>query len=273
MFGRLRRLCDWRRAAAAARMVYGSECLTGERVRVTVPDLPWYRESASRMLEVADDSAARLEQTFGLRLPEDTVCFVTTPELAEGVIGAGVAGGAFRDAVVVGVPERHLSSFGQTVTHELAHLLSRSVAEYGNRFRDEGFACYASSAIGEDSLPCGLPLHYYLNWMLHVGIRPTLDELWERRDYSSELYDLAWSFASFAADVFGRERYLGFYGSPAGSFDERAVAGFGVSSRGLTRMWHEYADEAVELHPSRISRMQRWDGGVCSRSAWLKTHA
>ena len=46
-------------------------------------------------------------------------------------------------------------------------------------------------------IPCGLPLHYHLVWMLANGMDTSLESLWYRRDYSMEIYDLAWSFAAF----------------------------------------------------------------------------
>ena len=44
-------------------------------------------------------------------------------------------------------------------------------------------ACYAAEVIDADTRPFGLRLQYHLVWMLSVGLRPTLHELWARRDY------------------------------------------------------------------------------------------
>jgi hypothetical protein len=106
-----------------------------------------------------------------------------------------------------------------------------------------------------------------------VGVKAHLEDLWERRDYTLELYDLAWSFASFLAERFGQERYFHFYGSTARSLREQVETTLDLPLAKLEKQWHEAARGRVPGDPARISRMQRYAGSVCSRAAWLGRRA
>jgi hypothetical protein len=173
--------------------------------------------------------------------------------------------------VIIGVPARHLSSFAAVVAHEFAHLASLRLGERQPSFLAEGFACYAASLIGADNRPMGLPPHYHTAWLLSAGLQVSLEELWERADYTPELYDLAWSFALFVAARFGKAAYFDFYRQP-GDPRRRAAACLAMPLPQLEREWHAFARSRVTIPAENISRMRRWTGVQCGRSAWLASN-
>jgi hypothetical protein len=218
------------------------------------------------MLRILEKSAAKLESALGLELPP-TSCYVVEPETAEAV--QGTIGAAYRTMIVVGVRPGRFSALASVGAHELAHILSRRVDEYELPFETEGFACWAAWLIGAARRPMGIPLHYHLGWLLSVGVRPRLEELWHRADRTPELYDLAWSFATWLAGRFGQERYLAFYGSERLCLHDRLMDTLGLTPGALEREWHDHARRALGPHPERVAQMRRWPGYVCSRAAWL----
>lgn len=146
---------------------------------------------------------------------------------------------------------------------------ARRVDEYELPFENEGFACWAAWLSGADRIPMGIPLQYHLGWLLSVGVKPRLADLWHRADYTPELYDLAWSFAAYFAGRFGQERYLAFYGSRRHCLHDRLMDTVGLTPDALERDWHDHARRVLGPHPERVARMRRWPGYVCSRAAWL----
>jgi hypothetical protein len=247
-------------------MIARSSSSRAGSIELHVPAGSWYEQNAGEMLRVADAVAERLEQEFGLSLPR-TDCYVVNAEAAEAI--QGVPAAAYRRMTIIGFPERHLSEFAGVVAHELAHVLAGCLGPYAPMFKGEGFACYAAWRIEAQRMPCGLPLHYHLVWMQSVGLKPSPEELWHRRDYTPELYDLAWSFAAFVAERFGKERYLGFYRSGRACMRDRVDDTLGVSLAALQKEWYAHALSRVDVSPSQISRMRRYAGSVCSRAAWL----
>jgi hypothetical protein len=219
------------------------------------------------MLAILDTTAARLEAATGLPLPAETMCIVTDEETAEAVQGA--AGVAYHTVTIIGFQERCLSTFAQIAAHELAHLSSRALRDERVPFKNEGFACFWAAEIGAMRYATGLPVHYHPAWMLAVGIELSLRETWRRRDYSPELYDLAWSFAEFVATRYGTQRYHDFYACDAPDLDDRIGATLGSRCAALEREWKEYLRSAVEVDPRTIARMRRPAGAMCSRAAWL----
>jgi hypothetical protein len=215
----------------------GGACERG-CVLLRYPRVPWYVENGEAMLDILCDAAARLEQAFGLAMPA-TTCYVVEPETAWALQGA--QGIAYGQSIVVGVPQRQLSVLGGVGAHELAHVLSGQLGDYSPPFKGEGFACYAAWRVRADRMPMGLPLHFHLGWLLSVGVKPALDTLWERHDYSPELYDLAWSFAAFLIARFGMERYFDFYRSGRLCLRDRLEDSFGMTPAALERAWHERA--------------------------------
>lgn len=221
------------------------------------------------MLSIVHEVGEKLEQGSGLPLPDPTICYIATPEQAE-VINRGALGATYRNMVIIGLTERQLSQLALVATHELAHVLSYRLGDYETPFKGEGFACYMAASTGIDPMPCGLPVHYYPKWLLSTGVELPLVRLWQRWDYSPELYDLAWSFASFFADRFSRERYFAFYSARAKDLNERLIKIFGVPTLALQEQWSDYVWERVGTDPSQIREMHRYVGMVCSRALWLK---
>jgi hypothetical protein len=258
MYGRVREV---------GRLVHAAEECHSDRLALCYPRDSWYAENAAALLRVADEAAARLEREFGLALPAGTRCYVTSPEQAEAV--TGYTGVAFARHTIIGFPARHLSEFGSTVAHELAHLLSRRLGDSWPPFKGEGFACYAASRVGACRRPCGVPVHCHLAWLLSVGVKPTLEQVWTRRDYTPELYDLAWSFAGFLAERFGEERYLAFYGERSPWLRERVAATLDLSVSRLEHAWHSHARAAVPADLLEPRRLRRSAGFLCGRAAWL----
>jgi hypothetical protein len=224
------------------------------------------------MLRIVEEAAADLEAKFGLRFPRPANCMVVAPGTADHLF-AGTRGFACRDLVFVAPPERHLSDLGQTAAHELAHALAASLGRRRCSFLAEGFACYGAAVIDADRRPMGMPLHYHLAWLLSVGVRPRLADLWERRDYTAEMYDLAWSFASFLSKQFGRDRYVAFYRSEEADVARRVQETFGTPIGLLEREWHDAARAHVKIDPGRIPHLDRAAGVLCSRAAWLRKQA
>jgi hypothetical protein len=245
---------------------HSGSCQSGP-IRLYYPRASWYEENAQEMLGILGEAGVRLEQALGLRLPP-TACYVVEPETAMAI--QGTTGAAYRRSVIVGFPERHLSELADVGAHELAHILSAGLGGYSPPFKGEGLACYAAGLIEAQIMPVGVPLHYHLVWLLSVGVKVSLDELWHRRDDTPELYDLAWSFAAFLAERFGRERYFAFYGRGGGNLSDRVEATLGMPLAQLEREWCDHARSRVHAAPSQIVRMRRYPGVVCSRAAWLK---
>jgi hypothetical protein len=250
-------------------MIASSDCCRSETIELWYPKIAWYQENADAMLGILDETAVDLERKLGLALPRATRCFVVGPERATDLLG-GAMGIACEDLAFVAPPERHLSDLGRVAAHELAHVLAHGLGGHPPPFLAEGFACYGAWLIEADKMPMGIPLHYHLVWLLSVGVKPRLEELWRRKEYSPELYDLAWSFAVFVAKRFGRERYFDFYRSNAGSLRDRVEATLGISLARLESDWHEDARRRVRVEPSQISRLHREAGVLCSRAAWLR---
>lgn len=102
-----------------------------------------------------------------------------------------------------------------------------------------------------------------------VGVKLSLTELWQRRDYTPERYDPAWSFATFLVEQFGQERYFDFYRSHRRNLTECVPVTLGASSSQIEREWHQYTRAQVSIAPSQIARLHRSAGVVCGRAAWL----
>lgn len=255
------------RALSIGGKVLGSSYCESGGFGLLYPREPWYAESAPEMLRLLRETKGRLEEGLEISFPGDVACLVTDPAWA--LERLGVAGMALEDLVIVACRTGCLSEFASTAAHELAHVLSRSVAPYETPFVGEGFACYAAEVIDADSRPCGLPLHYHLVWMLSVGLRPSLPELWRRTDYTAELYDLGWSFATFVVETFGLDRYYTLYRLADQPLEARIRESLGTSAMKLERDWHASASSSVDVAPAAISRMGRPEGSACSRAAWL----
>jgi len=97
-----------------------------------------------------------------------------------------------------------------------------------------------------------------------VGVKPRLAELWGRRDYCPELYDLAWSFASFTVEQFGQERYFALYRAEGEPLEKRMEAVLGRTLAQVEREWFECARSRVGASVREISRTRRYDGSFCS---------
>lgn len=236
-------------------------------VELIYPEDSWYEENAARLLRILEKTAGKLERALGLELPH-TSCYVVEPETARAL--QGTLGGAYRSMIVVGVPPGQFSMLARIGAHELAHILARRVDEPELQFENEGFACWAAWLIGADPMPMGIPLHYQLGWLLSVGVTPRLEDLWHRADYTPELYDLAWSFATYLAGHYGQERYLAFYGCKRHCLHDRLMDTFGLTPRAVEREWHDHARRVLGPEPERVARMRRWPGYVCRRVAWLQ---
>lgn len=246
----------------------GSDLSRSDGLTLYYPRESWYAENAPEMLRLLRDTKARLEEGLGIAVREEVACLVTDPDWAFDTLG--VSGLALNHLILVACRPRCLSEFAGTAAHELAHVLSRSVAPYENPFKGEGFACYAAEVIDADTRPCGQPLHYHLVWMLSVGLRPSLPELWRRQDYTAELYDLGWSFATFVVETYGLERYYALYRAVDKTLEARISDSLGISAAKLERDWHAAARDSVDLDGAAISRMGRYTGTMCGRAAWLR---
>ncbi len=261
-------LLEWRRTKEAVKMVLSAKGVEQGKLHLLYPPIPWYEMHATEMLRLLHKVMEQLECATGLSFSEKIACFVTTPQQAE-IINQGAAGRVYKNVVVVGVYERQISELIQIAAHEFAHSLSYRLGEYEVPFKGEGFACYAAAAAEIDLMPMGLPLHYYPKWLLASGVQLLLGRLWQRKDYSPELYDLAWSFAHFLCEQFGAERYYAFYAATGMDFSERCRKFFGHSALALQELWSEYVWEQVDKDPSEIREMSRYTGRVCGRAFWL----
>lgn len=259
---------NWERLREISRLVALSEPEEGRSICLYHPRTGWYAEHAAEMLELLQQAADALERETGLFLPPNAACYATDPETAISI--QGVAGAAYRDLTIIGFRERCLSNFAGTAAHELAHLCSRSLGKPETPFKAEGFATYWAARLGYGKRATGLPVHYHPAWMLHVGLRTSLEELWPRRDYTPELYDLAWSFTEFLMTCYGQERYYAFYHSGEQPLQRRTQAALDTPLPVLERQWQEYLREQVPVAPASISRMHRSDGATCSRAGWLR---
>jgi hypothetical protein len=259
-----------RRGWSTGKKIWGSSSQASAGITLHYPREDWYEENAAEMLRLLHETQALLTEGLGIQPPDEVTCLVTDPEWASDVFG--VAGLALEDFILVACPPRCLSEFAGVAAHELAHLLSRSLGAYEAPFKCEGFACYAAEIIDADVKPFGLPLHYHLVWMLSVGLRPTLPELWRRTDHSPELYDLAWSFATFVTETYGLNRYSQLYGTTEQPLDVRVQESLGMSPAKLELAWFDAARASVDESPAALSRMRRGAGSACSRAAWLSRH-
>ena len=70
-----------------------------------------------------------------------------TSAAAEGMSRNPGAAGPIRTMTIIGIRERHLSDFGCTAAHELAHLASQSLRSYSVPLGSEGFACWAAARL------------------------------------------------------------------------------------------------------------------------------
>jgi hypothetical protein len=218
------------------------------------------------MLAILGETASRLEREFGVPMPP-TACYTIDPETAIEIQGA--TGLAYRTMTIIGFPERHLSEFAGVAAHELTHLLAHRLGKYQAPFKGEGIACYGAWRVRAQERPCGLPVHHHLAWMLSVGIKPSLAEVWHRWDYTAEMYDLAWSFAAFLVHRFGKDRYLDFYRSDRMSFRDQVDETLGTTFASLEKEWYDHARSCVSVELLQSSRMRRHAGAICSRAAWL----
>lgn len=266
---RLRRA--WRQFREGVRFIARADAASSEKFWLWYPAGSWYAVHAPEMLALLEETAAHLERDLGLTFAGRTRCFVMDPETA--MAAYGFAGIAHRDRIVVGFPERHLSTFATTAAHELAHVLAFCLGRYPPPFKGEGFACWATARIGVDRRPCGVPLHYHLAWLLSVGVCPRLEELWERRDYSAELYDLAWSFAAFLVRRFGPDAYFAFYRSDERNLPARVESTLDLPLSKLEAEWHDLARRSVDLKARPVRCAHRYDGALCGRAAWLNARA
>lgn len=259
-----------RRGLITGKKAWDSNSRKSEGITLLYPRDDWYEVNAAEMLRLLHETQARLEEGLGITRPGNMTCLVIDPEWASDVLG--VAGLALDDLIVVACAPRCLSEFAGTAAHELAHLFARSIGTSEAPFKCEGFACYAAEVIDADVQPFGVPLHHHLVWMLSVGLRPTLPELWRRTDHTPELYDLAWSFATFVVETYGLSRYSQLYGAVGQLLDVRIRESLGVSAAKLERTWYNVARSVVTVPPATISRMGRGVGSACSRAAWLGSH-
>lgn len=260
---------EWRRAREVIKMVWQAKGFEQGKFVLRYPDLPWYRTHAKAIMEILLSVATKLEQDSGLNLPDPTLCYVTTPEQAE-IINKGAIGRTYHFAVTIGLHQNHLSTFAQTLAHELAHVLSLKLGNYETPFKGEGFACYLAASAGVDLMPMGLPVHYYPKWLISRGVSLRLGALWQRCDYSPELYDLAWSFTTFLAVQYGKERYFAFYADKSKDLNKRLIKFFGATALTLQEKWSEFVWENVDAQPEQIREMHRELGWVCSRALWLR---
>ncbi|MGV3719822.1 MAG: hypothetical protein ACO1SX_02840 [Actinomycetota bacterium] len=244
-----------------------SSCSQADGIVLFHPRQPWYAENAPEMIRLLQEMKGQLQEGLRLSGPRDIMCLVTDPKWA--LERLGVAGLAMNSLILVTCPERCMSEFARTAGHELAHVLSRSAGEHETPFKCEGFACYAAEVIDADTRPFGMPLHFHLVWMLSVGLRPTLAELWRRQDYTAELYDLGWSFTTFLVERYGLERYYCLYRAVDEPLETRLGEAYGLSSSQLEREWYAVARASIDVDPAAMSRMGRGAGGGCSRAKWL----
>lgn len=260
---------EWRRAKEVIKMVWQSKGFEQGKLIFRYPDLPWYEVHSKAMAGILLSIATKLEQDSGLSLPNPTLCYVTTPEQAE-IINRGAIGRAFPFAIVVGLPQDQLSALANVSAHEFAHVLSMQLGNYETPFKGEGFACFLAAMSGIDIMPMGLPVHYYPKWLISRGVTLRLGALWQRSDYSPGLYDLAWSFATFLATQYGKERYFAFYADKSKDLNKRLVKFFGVTALTLQEKWSEFVWESVDATPEQIREMHREIGWICSRAMWLR---
>jgi len=261
------RTAQLRRGWSTGKKIWGSGYQKSGGITLYHPREAWYEENAAEMLRLLHETQALLTEGLGIQPPDEVTCLVTDPEWAGDVFG--VAGLALEDFILVACPPRCLSEFAGTAAHELAHLLARSLGPSETPFKCEGFACYAAEVIDADVRPFGIPLHHHLVWMLSVGLRPTLAELWRRSDHTPELYDLAWSFATFVVETYGLARYSQLYGATDQPLDARIRESLGLSPAKLEHAWFGAASASVNKSPAALSRMRRGAGSACSRAAWL----
>jgi hypothetical protein len=243
--GRLSRWGQWREWL---RIIARSDCRHEGSILLWYPRGGWYEEHAEAMLRLLVETTARLERALGLVLPP-TDCYVVEPPTALAI--QGTTGVADRRSILIGFPERHMSELAGTAAHELAHVLSYRLGKPEPRFLAEGFACYAAERIGAAVLPLGVPLHYHTAWLLSTGVKLRLADLWLRRDYTPELYDLAWSFAAFLVRRFGRAGYFAFYASREKDLGRRAEQMLGTPLAQIEREWHADSRSRHRIAPGR----------------------
>jgi hypothetical protein len=259
------RLPRWGQLREWLRIIVRDEQIREGSLTLLYPPGTWYAEHAGEMLRLLVDTTGQLERSLGLTLPT-TDCFVSDPETAMRI--QGTTGMAYGHSTLIGFPERCMSEFAATAAHELAHILSYRLGRPEPRFLAEGFASYAAERIGVDVMPLGVPPHYHTAWLLSAGVTLRLTDLWARRDYTPELYDLAWSFADFLVERFGQERYFQFYAAREPEIGQRIEQTLGMDAEQVMREWHEFSRRQHRI--IRGKQRQRYPGSICSRAAWLR---
>ncbi len=249
-------------------MAGSAKSIETPEIELEFPPNSWHAANSAIMLDIATESAHKLSRAFSLPWREQTTCYVTDPHTAMDI--QGVTGAAYNHMVIIGVDEGHLSDYARTVVHELAHILSQQVGKYECKFKGEGFACFANWLLDPNAITGGLPLHYHLVWMRSVGIDCSLEYLWHRKDYTCEIYDLAWSFAAFCVERYGLDRYMKLYASEGSDLQSRIKSSLREDIRLVEREWHSLAEGRIEVPVSEIPRMDRHAGFICSRAAWVR---
>jgi hypothetical protein len=252
------------------RTIRRSDDISNDAIRLAFDPSPWYRENSDEMLRVSTATAARLSKYFDIPWRSQADCYVTDRETSIEI--QGTHGAAYRNSVLIGVNPGFLSDFVKTVAHELAHLLSHSIGDYECKFKGEGFACFATWMMYPAATACGIPLHYHTFWMLESGMDLSLEGLWQRRDYTPEIYDLGWSFSAFCVEKYGLDRYKRLYSSEGWSLDRRFTSSLGDRVKTVERAWHAHVRSRVPATAREISRMNRWVGHECSRIGVLNQY-
>ena len=253
--------------AAASQELFGKEMSEIEGFVVFYPCDLVSQERLEEIQLLLQRTRAQLQEALSLEFPESVAAIVCGPRgyLAH----RGRLGEAYRDMFFAELDPRRFSQFAGTVAHEMAHVQSRELGHPGAAVLQEGLACYAAELIDADAQPQGLPLHYHLVWMLGVGLRPSLADLWLRRDYTSEMYDVGWSLVTYLAETYGQRRFYQFYASDLETPDARAREFLGKGASAIEREWYEHARETVGIDHRQIGRLRREDGNACSRAGWL----
>lgn len=254
----------------ASKELFGKEVLDVEGFVLLYPRELLTEERLERACALLGSTRHNLEEALSLRFNDHPGIVICGQEgyLAE----RGLLGKAFPETAFVQLDPARFSHFAGTFAHELAHVLSQQLGRNAPPVLREGIACYAAEVTDAAVRPMGMPLHFHLVWMLGVGLRPTLQELWERRDYAPEMYDLGWSLTTFLIETHSQECFYDFYRSDAESLAARTSELYGKPRAKVEREWYEYARAAVTIDYRKISRMDRSDGWTCSQAAWVSAN-